>query len=190
MNKTEVEYWTSFYNKKQLTTEPSLFCKFVMDYFKDLNDIKILDAGCGSGRDSYYLSKKYKVMGVDTSFLPENRENCEFNLSNFIYYAKGGFDVIYSRFTFHSITDDQQEEFIKSIEEKGVYLCIETRSKLDEELKKVHGKGHYRNYKDEEYIRNLLSVNDFKILYLEESDSFSPYKDEKPFCIRVIAVKG
>ena len=37
-----------------------------------------LDLGCGNGRDSYYLSKKYQVTGCDLSCDPENTNNCLF----------------------------------------------------------------------------------------------------------------
>jgi len=66
-------YWNKFYNLKVLDSNCSDFCLFVMNYFKNNDDILyLLDAGCGNGRDSYELVKKYKVDGINNSgFIPK-----------------------------------------------------------------------------------------------------------------------
>ena len=54
-----------------------------------------------NGRDSYYLCKRYKVSGVDNcGFKPNEVDNCEFIIDNFVTIDKTKFDLIYSRFTF------------------------------------------------------------------------------------------
>lgn len=66
---TDKHYWETFYNKSNLTQECSEFSKFVIDYFNNNNNkiINVLDCGCGNGRDSYKLSTKYKVLGIDNN---------------------------------------------------------------------------------------------------------------------------
>lgn len=188
MNNVEMNYWSNFYKNNNLPLKPSSFAQFINNYFKDL-PLNILDCGCGNGRDAYYLGEEtYNVVGIDTANKPNNYKNTTFILGDFCNFNKENFDLIYSRFTFHSITNEQQELFIKSINE-GSYLCIETRSDKSKNINKIHGDNHFRNYTNKEYLENLLIQNKFKILYIEEDRGFAKYKDEDPICIRVISKK-
>ena len=98
------------------------------------------------------------------------------------------FDIIYSRFTFHSITDNEQEKFIKSVCPNS-YLCIETRSILGKNDIRHHGDNHFRNFTDINYLKKMLLDNNFTILFIEEANNFAIYKEENPICIRVICQK-
>lgn len=188
MNKDEIEYWNTFYSNFNVS-ESSDFAKFIMKYFEGYDIKTILDAGCGNGRDSNYFSTKYKVTGIDNSIELENKHNFEFSLSDFVNFDKKGFDIIYSRFTFHSIKDNEQEKFIKSIYSNS-YLCIETRSILGQNDFRYHGDNHFRNLTDIKYLKEMLLSNNFSILFIEERDNFAIYKDENPICIRVICKKN
>jgi SAM-dependent methyltransferase len=188
MDKKEVEYWNQFYSNFKVT-ESSNFSKFVMKYFENFDLKTILDAGCGNGRDSFFFSSKYKVLGIDNSTNLENKDNFEFILSDFVDYDKKNFDIIYSRFTFHSIKDTEQERFLKSIH-PGSYLCIETRSIKGKDDFRYHGDTHFRNLTDINYLNKLLYENNFTILYIEENTKFAIYKNEDPICIRVICKKN
>jgi tellurite methyltransferase len=183
------KYWSLFYRNKNAIAEPSNFCLFVMDYFKDYGVLNILDAGCGNGRDSYYLSRKHSVVGVDSSFKPEETENCKFVMADFCSYPKNDFNLIYSRFTFHSITNDNHETFLKSISNPNTFLCIETRSDKGVDGFRYHGDDHYRNFTNMEYLKTILEANKFNILFIEENKNFAIYKDENPICIRAICQK-
>tara|TARA_B100001063_G_C16729686_1_gene538557 strand:- start:25 stop:606 length:582 start_codon:yes stop_codon:yes gene_type:complete len=191
MNKNEQTYWNNFYNNKsQNISNCSGFCDFIMEYFKNKNNIlNVLDCGCGNGRDSFKLSEKYNVKAIDNSgFVPNNKDNLIFECDDFVDYNKKGYDIIYSRFTFHSITNEQHNNFLNSIENDS-YLCIETRSDKGENEYVYHGKTHYRNYTNIEYLKKILNEHKFNILYIEEKNDMAKYKDEDPICIRVICVK-
>lgn len=183
MNNQEVGYWKNFY-KTYSNLEPSSFCKFVYNYFKD-DTFKILDVGCGNGKDSYYLSNKHLVTGIDISTLPKDIENCKFIVGDMINIDKSDFNLIYSRFTFHSISDELQEQLVQSIK-PNTYLCIETRSDKGINTYRVHGDTHYRNLTNIDKLKELLKKYNFEILFIEESDNFAIYKEENPICIRVI----
>ena len=100
-----MDYWSTFYKQSHILS-PSNFCGFVLDLMADDEDLNVLDAGCGNGRDAYALSKKHIVTGIDTAdYLPKATERCSFETADFCSYDKTPFDLIYSRFTFHSITD-------------------------------------------------------------------------------------
>ena len=177
----DINYWENFYVNKNIVKEPSDFCIFIMNYFKDSEKIHILDAGCGNGRDSLYMSNKYKVTGLDTSLVDlKDSINCNFIKTNFCNYDKTNFNMIYSRFTFHSISNEDQEIFLKSITKDGTYLCIETRSDKDINNNRVFGDNHYRNFTNLNYLKNILEKNKFEILYIVESNNVAIYKDENP----------
>lgn len=185
----DTTYWNDFYNGHVVNTSCSDFCKFVMLFFQENASIKnVVDCGCGNGRDSYELHKKYNVRGVDNSgFVPKEKDNLGFSCGDFVTMNKADYDLVYSRFTFHSITNENHETFLNSIEENS-FVAIEARSSKGEDDYVCHGKEHFRNYIDIEYLKNLLS-NNFEILYIKEGNNMAKYKDEDPICIRVIARK-
>ena len=192
---TDKNYWENFYNNANLTQECSEFSKFVIDYFNNNNNnnnnkiINVLDCGCGNGRDSYKLSTKYKVLGIDNNgYIPSNIENVQFINDDFITKEKSNFDLIYSRFTFHSITNEQQVIFLDSIK-LNTYLAIETRSDISKNITEYYGKTHFRNYTNKDYLEKLLIKKNFKIYYIKEDINMAIYKNENPVCIRVICKK-
>ena len=186
MNNEEVDYWKNFY-KNYKNAEPSDFAKFISNYFTK-NKLKLLDVGCGNGRDSYFLSYKYNVTGIDKSTKPEDKENCEFIQGDMVTFDKSDYDIIYSRFTFHSIPDQLQEDLVKTIK-PNTYLCIETRSDKGLNTHRVHGDTHYRNLTNIDKLKALLEKYNFEILFILESDGVAIYKEEDPVCIRVICKK-
>lgn len=186
MNRIEKKYWNTFYKNNSVPLEPSSFALFVHDYFKD-TQMNILDCGCGNGRDTYFFSKYHNVLGIDNSNKPKET-NCKFIVDDFCIFDKSEYDMIYSRFTFHSITNEQQELFLKSIKPNS-YLCIETRSDKSYNIEKEYGDNHYRNYTNIDYLKNLLNKYNFEIQFIDENKGFSKYKNEDPICIRVICIK-
>jgi trans-aconitate methyltransferase len=187
---SDKNYWNNFYHNNNITksNKASNFCNFVINYFKNFNIIKVIDCGCGNGRDTYELNKIYKVHGIDNNgFKPKNDINCNFYNEDFVNYNKENYDLIYSRFTFHSITNEQHFTFLNSIKVNS-YIAIETRSDKNKDEHKFHGDNHYRNYTNIDYLKNLLE-NKFDILYIDEKKDFAIFENENPICIRVIAKK-
>lgn len=186
MNSNEIIYWSTFY-KNFNETSPSNFACFVVNYFNEYGKkIHLLDIGCGNGRDSYYLSKHYPVTGIDISNVPNTTNSqLRFIQGDMTDLNKNPYDVIYSRFTFHSISNEQQEKLIQSIE-PNTFLCIETRSIKDKNEYRIFGDAHYRNLTDMVYLVALLEKYQFTILYSIESKDLAVYKDENPTCIRII----
>jgi len=187
MNINEQKYWKEIYTKQTIPIQHSEFALFIYNYFKD-KIFNVLDCGCGNGRDSYYLSLYNKVHGIDTSNKPEDKENCTFEIADFCNYDKRDYNLIYSRFTFHSITNEQQEEFLNSINNNS-YLCIETRSDKSYNINKVYGDTHYRNYTNIDYLKKILNKYNFNIIYIDENNGYAKYKNEDPICIRLISKK-
>jgi len=180
------KYCNNFYKNHDLTFESSDFSKFVLNYIRSFNKtFNILDVGCGNGRDSYYLSKEHTICGCDISNKPEDKDNCTFTNDNMITVDKSNYNLVYSRFTFHSITDEDQDLLLASIKTPTI-LCIETRSIKGSNSFRTFGDNHYRNFTDIDELKKLLKKYKFEILYIKESNNFAVYKDENPICIRVI----
>ena len=118
-----------------------------------------------------------------------SKNNCVFEEGDFCYYNKDEFDLIYSRFTLHSITDDQRLKFLSSIKKSGTYLCIEARSDKDINNFREHGDDHYRNFINFESLTTTLKELKFNILFSKEDNGFAPYKNENPLCVRFILEK-
>ena len=189
MELNDKKYWETFYLSGNKNIVCSDFCIFVMDYFKDKNILNILDCGCGNGRDSFSLSNISNVDAIDNcGFLPTNKNNTNFYVDDFVTFNKSKYDLIYSRFTFHSITNEQHNSFLDTINVNS-YLAIETRSNKGENDYVFHGKNHYRNFTDIDYLKTLLTLKKFEIIFIEEDINFSKYKNENPICIRVICKK-
>jgi hypothetical protein len=69
-------------------------------------------------------------------------------------------------------------------------LVIETRSNKSENENVFHGKTHYRNYTDIDYLKTILTLKKFEIIFIIEDRNFAKYKNENPICIRVICKKS
>ena len=192
-------YWNEFYKANRIVHEPSSFARHVEDnYFE--SGKSLLELGCGNGRDAIFFAEKgKKVSALDLSsetilsLSSMSVKNAEFfnqdfsQLSNF-----RDFDYVYSRFTLHSI-DDKTEQVVlqqlpKVLKSGGLFL-LEARSLKDENLAKTFGTGHFRRYLDYDVIVDQIERLNFKVLEKVESQGLSPYKDEDPFLIRIVAKK-
>ena len=185
MNSNEITYWSTFY-KNFNETKPSDFACFIVNYLKEYSGkLYILDVGCGNGRDSKLLSLSYPTTGIDISVVPTTTNpQLQFVQGDMTTIDKSPYNVIYSRFTFHSISNEQQEKLIESIL-PDTFLCIETRSDHDND-DRTFGNTHYRNLTNMEYLIALLAKYNFTILYSIESNNLAIYKEENPICIRII----
>lgn len=185
----DVNYWSDFYASNH-TLDASNFCSFVLEFFKDKGSLRVLDAGCGNGRDSYALSQTHSVIGLDSAdYIPEAKESCTFQSGDFCDYNMDEIDLVYSRFTLHSVSDTQQEKFISSITKPGTFLCIECRSDGDVDTIREHGDDHYRNFVNFDRLTSLLEDRGFRILFSDEGTGFALYKSEDPVCVRFIVEK-
>ncbi|MBB6021632.1 SAM-dependent methyltransferase [Paenibacillus sp. JGP012] len=98
--KENVDYWNQFYKNFNLVEE-STFCKFVKALIND-TEIKVLDVGCGSGRDAFSFARSgYEVIGIDRS-----EESIKFNNK-----IKEDFSEINDKISFHTIDISNKEEF-------------------------------------------------------------------------------
>lgn len=201
-------YWMNYYKKNFTLTDPSSFAEYVLPYLE--KNKKLIELGCGNGRDSVYFSKnKVQVLGIDQVKCQIDYLNKEYGNHDLKFVSDdftdlnenidNDFDYIYSRFTFHSINEKKEDNTLDWIESNikinGLFF-LEARSIKDPMYKK--GKSlsdnenftdHYRRYMDLKTIINKLEKKGFSILYKIESDGLAVYKDDDPVVIRIIAKK-
>lgn len=210
------EYWNQYYKKNYNNKEiinPSSFALFCQNNYYNDSEKKIMELGCGNGRDSLYFARQgHTVYAIDQS----NSINLERNLeksdkyqiklnmivSDFIKYDYTKIEkvnVIYSRFTLHAISLEDEEillsKIIKKLDYGGIF-CIEARTIKDP----LYGIGnhisdttyetdHKRRFIDAmEFISKIMNVG-FSLKYFIESNGMSVYKNDDPVLMRLIAIK-
>ena len=209
IKKTNKSYWNKFYIKKLALNKPSKFAKFVTRHIKQYKS-KLIDIGCGNGRDVFFFKKKkLNFLGIDLSknatkliknkLIEKDKNkilNADFVKFDYKKRIKGKFSI-YSRFTWHSINEKNENILLKKLSKLSnlEYIFIEARSIKDDlfGVGKKLGKNeyvtdHYRRFIDKKDLLKKLNKN-FKIIYLKESKGFSKFKKENPCLIRLIAIK-
>lgn len=205
----DYKYWNEYYKKNIAPSEPSKFAKDILKYLE--SGKKLIELGCGNGRDAIFLSNnKIDVVAVDQCESSINNlkssvssDNIDFVADDFIetkLLEKESFDYVYSRFTLHSISEEQENKLINRVYEalkKDGLLLIEVRSVKDE----IFGLGeqiarntyiynnHSRRFIILDELIEKLTLNGFKVDFADENNDYAIYKDQNPIVIRVIARK-
>lgn len=171
------KYWKTFYKKAEAPMTQSSFAEFCLPYIP--NKMKILDIGCGNGRDTlFFRSMGFECIGIDreapldNDFIQDDFLNCIGNKA-----------VYYSRFFLHSISNKDILKFIQGI---SGYFMAECRAEGDNPLLY---KNHNRNLINGDWLLVNLLANRFEILFYQKAYGLAPYNGEDPYIIRVIAKK-
>ena len=178
-------YWTKYYKKHREMTTPSPFAEYCFNkYFSNSADANLLELG----EEIRYLNKR-KVYN-----------NLFFKCVDFSeYIKKESYDFVYSRFTIHTISEDQEQSTLensyKNLKNGGL-LFIEARSVKDDMFAKSHKisetegeTDHYRRFLIyDKFLENVKSAG-FEIVESVEAQGLAKHNDEDPFIVRVIAKK-
>ena len=205
------QYWDKFYKDhsfREDISECSTFASFCHEHFFNKESKTIVDLGCGNVRDAQCFARKHLVYGLDQSIdekvINVNKlPSLKLIEQDFVYgdynFSKK-VDVFYSRFTIHSITEEDQKELLPKVYnflDVGGLFCIEVRTIKDPKFEvgeHIHGTtyyndGHTRRFIDsQEFLNEVLSLG-FKIKYFNEQDNLSVYKDDNPVLMRIILEK-
>lgn len=201
-----INYWNKFY-KKDSNSYESTFARFIYKRIHNKSG-KLLDIGCGNGRDSYFFNKKgFKVIGIDISnnAIQKNSQNTKKNLifkkfdigKNKI---KNKFEFIYCRFFLHTIDEaleDKLIELIRDSKNKGTIVFFEFRNYKDKIFGKFRTKdhnkiiefekGHFRRIIDPKIFREkFLLITKSKLIYQKSGINLSIFKKDNPNLSRMI----
>ncbi len=199
-------YWKEYYKNNPNPVEPSSFAKFISGFI--CPGKSLVELGCGNGRDAVffaknniqttaidqveeemdYLNKKYSLYNLD--FKTEDFTNLDCDQT---------YDYIYSRFTLHSIDQEAEARVLKwigsQLNKKGKFF-LEVRSindpmftKGDKISDNENVTTHYRRYLDLNETIKKIEKNGLTVIYKLESQGLSPYGDDDPMLIRLVAVK-
>lgn len=195
----EQQYWNSFYSKQNIEIKnPSTFAIFMKDYISK-ND-KVLELGCGNGRDTLYL-KDYcsEILAIDSSEETiNNLLNLKLQNNNFKCLDVSSIEkieylpsIVYSRFFLHSIDENSEKILFNWLGKlpAETMFCLECRSDKDIELPKHFGNTHYRRGINLENLVFSLKNIGYDIIFFTESNGLALYKDEDPIVIRLISRK-
>ena len=210
----ESKYWDNFYSdnyNKKILTIPSQFCCMVANEI-DENKV-VVEFGCGSGKDSFFLSKICKsVLAMDVSSVVIEKNNQKINDINYISFFCGdvsnekdvelilkkaksisldGKIVLYSRFFIHSLDENQETLFLRYISKnlnEGDKLYFEFRTEQDLTKEKTF-QNHYRRFINADLFYQKLLENGFEVIYFIEGIGMAKCKKEDPIIARFIAIK-
>ncbi len=206
--KTLITYWNTYYGKSQKFKESS-FAKFVFNKIKrNKSKKRLIDIGCGNGRDSIFFSKKkIYVTGIDISkkIIEKNSLFANLNLKFIKFDVEKNkmnkkFDYIYCRFFLHAISENGENkliELIKKIKTKGTIIFFEFRNHKDKifgyKKNQKHNsiiefeKGHYRRIiNTKKFLKKIKEKLDCKLIYNKSSKNLSVVKNDNPNLTRLI----
>ena len=118
-------YWNSYYNKqnKQKVSNFAVFVfkKFIEKKMKEKPYLRLLDIGCGDGRDSFYFSKKkIETVGIDASKNAIKNNTKKIKKKNQVSFLvkdinkhslRKKFNLIYIRFFYMQLIQNQKKNF-------------------------------------------------------------------------------
>lgn len=202
-------YWADYYKRGVAPEEPSQFAHHVMDNYAKQQE-SLIELGCGNGRDArFFAHNKLAVIAVDQCE-PEIEALSSVNPEHKLDYVTADFtnledatlshDLVYSRFTLHSIDAAAQARTLawsyRNLADGG-RLCIETRGQKNELYRKgepVKGEadafihdGHYRRFVDFDEFTAEVEANKFNIVEASEKTGYAPFGDTDYHFIRIIA---
>ena len=207
------DFWDDYYGHTHEVTPPSLFAVSTLESLIGMENLRLLDYGCGNGRDSLFFSKFFEVLGTDLSEVIIEQNVISGHLlgssAKFTVHEKEtnlrallkSFDpdVFYARFLLHAITLEQENQLLSTLDDglkKGAFIFFECRTTKDplmqegtkiSEFERIYG--HYRRFIVPDELRFKLERLNFQIISFEESDEFSPTSGDKPYLLRVRAQK-
>ncbi len=193
------EAWEKLYeNKNRYGTEPCQFAIKSLKWMKKRKGNKILDLGCGEGKDSIFFAKNsYEVFSLDCSekaiknFEEKIKKNNVqklvhpflYDISEPLKFDNETFNIVFAHLSLHYFDDKTTtmifNEIHRVLKTDGL-LFVKVKStddplyskgkKIDEDMFEL---GHIRHFFSKDYLINKLKG--FKILYIKQIKEKSDY---------------
>jgi SAM-dependent methyltransferase len=192
----QMDFWDKYYNEEikgdsPLTDEASSFAMFIAPHLEP--NCTLIDLGAGNGRDTNFFAQKgMKVVACDQANSLKNK-SIPFLCRSMDAIEDQPFDCAYSRFSLHSITEEQQHKVFQWVGRNCKWFFIETRSVHDPR----YGKGrqvakdafeetHYRRFTAlDDLIKEAQKIG-FEVVHAAVDFTSAWYKDDKAVVNRLI----
>ena len=199
-------HWSDYYSSGQA---PSVASPFAISVNKKIPvGSKILEIGCGNGRDASFLAGEgHQIVALDPS--ESAIQSCRTrDVGDLINYQQGtlpdivntldsDFEVAYSRFVIHAMPLSEEIRTLVAAAKvllPGGIIFIECRSINDQMARQGEVIspterifGHYRRFIIKEELESRLVESGFKIIESIESKGLAVFGDNDPMIIRVRA---
>ena len=206
---SDQHYWEQVYTNRSVPQECSLFAQFVRQNYLQLPH-HVIELGCGNGRDAHYLVDYCaQLTAVDqckaeiTRLQRTNHHpNLKFMVADFTHLpiVHQQYDLIYSRFTLHSISSAAQQRVLswtkKAVTASG-WLCIEARgyrNSLYQRGQSVPNEpdafiynDHYRRFINLPDLVAQLKNQGWQIVLAREDQGFAPFAGQDDYFWRLVA---
>jgi tellurite methyltransferase len=179
-------YWDGWYQNGGAPVVPSQFAVMVAQHAQ--NVARIVDFGCGNGRDSLLLDTVAPTLGVDASpeavrvaaeRLPHIRFVC-----GSVEKVTGEPGLLYARFLLHSLTEEVEDMLLDRV--RGWQVAFEFRTPEDVPLPKVTP-DHYRRPVDPDLLVDKLEGRGFTVTYRVEGRGMARWRDDDAHVCRLMA---
>lgn len=181
------DYWDNKWTEYN-ESEPNLFAVKLVDLYSSKEKPKLLDLGCGDGRDvSYFVKNGFNVSTLDIAnksvskikekFGEQVNASCQ-DIRD-LQFKNSSFDIIYAHLTLHYFTDEETTKIFDKIydllNKDGIFFvkCKSDKDKLYGEGQKIAEhtffRGHVRHFFTLDYLKSKL--NKFAIIELEEENN-------------------
>jgi SAM-dependent methyltransferase len=173
MNET---HWSNFY-KGAHTLEPSPFARWL-----NFSGFRIVDFGCGNGRDTRWFAQANSIIGVDPC-APEGELFQRCTIQDYISQNQtSNVEIVYCRFVLHAIEEDVQWLLFDWARQNGATVYAEFRSSQDVPLIT----DHERRLIDGNRLLAELLKREFHIEHYQEGHGLARFGSEDPHIIRLI----
>jgi trans-aconitate methyltransferase len=180
-------YWDGWYRSDGTPNIPSQFAVMVAAEFAGRVP-RIVDFGCGNGRDTRLLDQVAPTLGVDASaeavasakrLFPDGTFQC-----GSVERIQGE-GLLYARFLLHAIPDELEDALLDRLEGRWM-VAFEFRTPEDSSRPKVTP-DHYRRPVDVGVVCGKLAARGFTVTYRVEGRGMAKFGADDAYVGRVLA---
>lgn len=198
----QVAYWDTFYRSLPTGSlgRPSSFAKWcVRQLWREPRGV-VIDAGCGTGRDSaLWALAGWRVIAIDTSAEALKIAAAAATVDGRIETWLGDFTtmgdlyagarLVYARWALHAIDAASQARWLQSLRRlpAGAIVAIEARAIIGAGGHVEDSCGHYRRRIDPPQLERELKVAGLEIVRLRVGRGLSPMGEDDPLLLRFLA---
>jgi trans-aconitate methyltransferase len=180
-------YWDGWYQSGGTPDIPSQFAVMVASEFACRVE-RIVDFGCGNGRDSVLLDRVAPTVGIDASAQAIAAARLKHPAGEFrcgsVEQVEGE-GLLYARFLLHAIPEQAEDALMDRLEGRWM-VAFEFRTPEDSSRPKVTP-DHYRRPVDVGVVCGKLAARGFTVTYRVEGRGMAKFGADDAYVGRVLA---